>query len=404
MLHPTNRDILAICHGRPGPTPAAFDLSFEADTRSEALYSWPPGSGDWEDRVFKIGCLQDFIAGATVFSMVQDGLIDPNIPIGAYLPELRDEGEGPGDTIRVVDTLTHSAGYCRPAHPVGGWSEVVDYLLTAYPNFPAGKVVSYGNLEHILLAELVRRVAGRSFNEEMRDRIFRPAGADLTLFEGASEDFEHMPLAAKVKDLVRVLAFIRSESGPFGQAFFSALKRDRLSAVASPHAESTQLPIGYSWGFSCFKDGLWGQSGRADALSVGIRVHESEHFVLAMAVGSSPFHRDHILHGLCRAFGYSPPGIGASVPIGAITSLDPDQVPGRYDAGDSWVEVISQDGNLQCTMFRQRTVIGTLKGILRKDGVILGDSRWPGARMEFFPHPTTGKSCVRLGVVSFVGR
>ncbi|MEO3890681.1 serine hydrolase domain-containing protein [Nonomuraea sp. B5E05] len=126
-----------------------------------------------------------FLAAA-VCRLWDAGLLDLDAPVRDYVPGF---GRGRAEEITCRHLLTHSAGRLIVADPDGVTSAFsVDYgpalrtVLGArlHPDDRPGRQPSYSSstLSWILLSEVVRRVAGRSFDTYVAEKICAPLGIE----------------------------------------------------------------------------------------------------------------------------------------------------------------------------------------------------------------------------------
>ena len=132
--------------------------------------------------VFDLASLSKQFTGLVVAELVEEGKVRLGDDIRRYIPELR-----LGRPVTVEQLLHHTSGVRDwPAtFAVAGreMSDTISYgqiLRLAYAqrslNFEPGAEYVYSNTGYNLLAEMVRRVTGRSFRAVTDERIFRPLG------------------------------------------------------------------------------------------------------------------------------------------------------------------------------------------------------------------------------------
>ena len=131
------------------------------------------------ETIFQSGSLGKQFTAAAVMLMVEDGKIDLDKSITAYL-------EGAPSTwtpITVRHLLTHTSGI--PDYTGGSSidyrrdyaeSELVTLAYALPLEFPAGSRWNYSNTGYVLLGAIVRRASGRFYGDVLKDRVFAPAG------------------------------------------------------------------------------------------------------------------------------------------------------------------------------------------------------------------------------------
>jgi CubicO group peptidase (beta-lactamase class C family) len=232
--------------------------------------------------VSNVASVSKLFTSAAIMRLVEEGRIDLDAPVSAYLPAFSPRG---GDwsvsDVTVRGLLTHhsglqsdyfrgfSTGAAKPAGYPRPYAENV--TLASETRLCAGpdEVFSYSNLGYSLLGLIVEKVSGQDFNSYMRDAIFAPLGMDSSsfVFENRFADryakgvagfdrnvpipyFRDMPagsLNSSADDMGRFLsAAIRSGEGNAD----GLLKPDTMREVWTRQNESSALDFDFSIGLT----------------------------------------------------------------------------------------------------------------------------------------------------------
>lgn len=147
------------------------------------------------DSVFQVASVsKQFTAFATLL-LVSEGKVDLGADIRTYLPELKETPR----IITVRHLLDHMSGLRErnTLAAMAGWmaddvqTEARLMELVARQsgvNFLAGEEIEYSNTGYALLAEIVSRVSGQSFQSFMQDRVFAPLGMNDTRIPNGRND------------------------------------------------------------------------------------------------------------------------------------------------------------------------------------------------------------------------
>jgi D-alanyl-D-alanine carboxypeptidase len=149
------------------------------------------------DMVFRIASISKQFTGALVAMLADEGKIDENAPIGTYLHELR--GTPAGDSIKVHNLLTHSAGLEDPDYlwqhvsQMYEWDWKANRPVPTYTidsvlrdvareklKFSPGSSYEYCNVCYVMAGEIIARVSGRTFEATLQDRILKPLAMKTT--------------------------------------------------------------------------------------------------------------------------------------------------------------------------------------------------------------------------------
>lgn len=140
------------------------------------------------DTIFEAGSVSKQFTAAAVLLLARDGKLSLDDPIRKYLPEVPDYGT----PITIREMLQHTSGLrdWGSVEDIAGWprgsrvythAHVLDIVgRQSRLNFTPGTNWSYTNTGYNLAAILVSRVAGESFADFTRNRIFEPLGMTHT--------------------------------------------------------------------------------------------------------------------------------------------------------------------------------------------------------------------------------
>jgi CubicO group peptidase (beta-lactamase class C family) len=155
-------------------------------------YSYGLGSaaGDSinERTVFEIGSATKAFTGILLAQMIERGDVRLNDPISLYIPQSAGVPASIGDSITLLQLVTHTSGLPRlpsnlnpatMANPYADYSvqDLYDFLKNVEPG---PKKYEYSNVGMGLLGHLLARHADRGYEELLRERILLPLGLDDT--------------------------------------------------------------------------------------------------------------------------------------------------------------------------------------------------------------------------------
>lgn len=177
------------------------------------------------EMLFQIGSLTKMFTAVMLVTLEQQGKVDLDSPISAYIKELK-----PGFAeITAHQLLSQTSGLKdQPAdYGLHGENALSDFLFSLpekeYCLLPPGKTFSYSNPGYAMAGLLIQEAGAASYVDQMKDRIFKPLGMKSTTFE---------PTLA----MTFPLALGHNEGS------------DGKLAVVRPFAEDTRfLPAGYMY-------------------------------------------------------------------------------------------------------------------------------------------------------------
>ncbi|MFO7693987.1 MAG: DUF1343 domain-containing protein [Vicinamibacterales bacterium] len=136
------------------------------------------------DTVFDMASVTKVVATATsVMMLVEDGRIRLNDRVATYIPDFGRYGKG---DITIRHLLTHVSGL-RPDLDLGddSWRSYEEAIRRACEEVPVaapGARLVYSDINFFLLADIVSRVAGMSFDRFVQERLAAPLGMRDTMF------------------------------------------------------------------------------------------------------------------------------------------------------------------------------------------------------------------------------
>ncbi len=128
---------------------------------------------------FNLASISKSFTAMGILMLVEKGQVDLNEEISLYLPELNYDG------LTVKHLLTHTSGiadYMGLAEQYWGNSKTFKNsdLLALFEKhqpklaFKPGKQYEYSNTGYVVLASLIEKVSGQTFEDYMDDNIFKP--------------------------------------------------------------------------------------------------------------------------------------------------------------------------------------------------------------------------------------
>jgi CubicO group peptidase (beta-lactamase class C family) len=147
------------------------------------------------DTIFSVQSMSKLFTSTAVMHAVQDGLVDLDVPITAYLPDFTVHSafeEHPEEKITLRMLLSHTAGFTMEA-PVGNnnlldpgeFDDHVRSISDTWLRFPVGTGYAYSNLGIDLAGYTLEKVYGKPFAQVMENAVLAPLGMDHSTFDRA---------------------------------------------------------------------------------------------------------------------------------------------------------------------------------------------------------------------------
>ena len=225
--------------------------------------------------IFRIASITKQFTAVVILKLQEEGKLSVNDKLDKYFPQFKYARE-----ITIKNLLTHTSGiynYTKDidasdsaivCHPVDQ-QLVTDIIFKHKLDFKPGKQFRYDNSGYYLLGLIIERVTGKSYEQNVRDIIFKPLQMDHSLF-----DFKHSANIAtgyqKLNDSVQRVASawqwdstvsyaaggIWSTSGDMYKwvqaiAEKKILSPDSWKAMLTPHLDN--------YGYGVYLDSLYGR-------------------------------------------------------------------------------------------------------------------------------------------------
>lgn len=145
------------------------------------------------DNRYKIASITKAFTSVLILQLYEQGKIDLDKTINAYLPEYKGEG---GDKVTVKELLNMTSGIrnmdgglslesvLKNGMPQYQQPHTSDEMLTQFCN---GTIVSqpgtefdYNNADYIILGKIIEKLSGKSFSENLGDKLLTPLKLDNT--------------------------------------------------------------------------------------------------------------------------------------------------------------------------------------------------------------------------------
>lgn len=241
---------------------------------TELLWAEGFGHSDQEDgtpatarTVYRAGSLAKPLTVIGALQLEEDGEIDIDQPLQAYVPEffIRSRFDAPREPITVRSILSHHSGLPTDLNK-GMWTDtafthVARQLREEYTAFPPNLVFSYSNIGFTLIGHMIEEVSGLPFAEYMERRVFEPLGmAQSTLAQHGGRSsplaqayrdgrpFKPLPirdtpalgLKTSAGDLARLMAALLSGGRLHGS---SLIEPETLQAMFAPQNRDVALDL-----------------------------------------------------------------------------------------------------------------------------------------------------------------
>lgn len=245
------------------------------------------------DSIYPMASLSKVVTATIAMSLVEDGLLSIVRPVQEYIPEFKGENK---DMVMVHHLLTHTSGinqselrkhsvnkednYVMPKQEENQHPEIYKSLNKGYDaplwKMP-GEEMSYCGFGYELLGEIIRRVTGKSLEQNAVERVFEPLDMKDSHFvvpealwgrvvrfskDAYCGDWSGTPEALNIPRASGGLYSTAGDMLNFGQMFLDKgkFKGRRVISRASVEAMTRNHIPGVKsiWNKTTFKEAAWG--------------------------------------------------------------------------------------------------------------------------------------------------
>ncbi|SEM63081.1 serine hydrolase [Nonomuraea pusilla] len=234
------------------------------------------GPGTTPATHFPIGSVTKSFTATAAGSLVDEGLLDWDVPVREYLPGFRMWDPAATEQLTVRDLLCHRSGL--PRHDLVWYgnhratrADLMRGLRHLQPSRPIRQSWQYSNLMYLAAGEVVAHLHGGTWEDAVRDRVLRPLGMSdtfLTSAEALASDrlspghLDGRPVPRRDLDLcgasgsmtssaADLTAWLRAnlEGGLVSEATLRELHRPAMLVPPAPIAWEELRPAGYALGW-----------------------------------------------------------------------------------------------------------------------------------------------------------
>lgn len=137
-----------------------------------------------ENTQFAIGSCTKAFTASMLGMLAKDGKLELDKPVRNYLPELKFQNEYTNDHCTLRDMMCHRTGL--PRHDMSWYSswatrkELLERIQFQEPTAELRAIWQYNNFMFLAQGVVIEKITGKSWEENMKERILIPLGMDNT--------------------------------------------------------------------------------------------------------------------------------------------------------------------------------------------------------------------------------
>ena len=143
-----------------------------------------------ENTLFQIGSISKTFTTTVAMKLVEEGQLDLQLPVRAYLPDFKVADESVSSTVTSYHLLTHTAGWDGDLFLETGDGEdaiqrYIQRMTIREQLFPLGKYFSYNNSGFTVLGGILEAITQKYIEDLYRTYIIEPLGLEHLFFNAA---------------------------------------------------------------------------------------------------------------------------------------------------------------------------------------------------------------------------
>ncbi|WP_062697760.1 serine hydrolase domain-containing protein [Chryseobacterium indologenes] len=171
----------------------AFSGSVLLQKNGETIYSGNFNKFPNSSNEYRIGSVTKIFTAIITFQLIEEGKFSLNSKLNQYFPDIKNS-----EKITIGNMLNHTSGiydylqwedYYSKKNNVFSKDEILKLINLGKPDFKPGEDISYSNSNYILLGYIIENVTGKSFEENLKQRIINQLNLKNTYYETSESEY-----------------------------------------------------------------------------------------------------------------------------------------------------------------------------------------------------------------------
>jgi CubicO group peptidase (beta-lactamase class C family) len=425
--------------GIPGAT-LGISLGGETTERAYGIANLDTRQPVLTESIFRLASISKPFTATLAMTLVDEGLLDLDLPIAAYLPAIALRDSAARATLTMRHLLSHTGGFdCEfptDVQQFGSNDDALGALIEHYDELrqwtQPGEMLSYCNTGFWLAGAVISAIAGVPFEQAMRERVFAPLGLERSCYAAdeaivhpialghmptSPEGTEHSlvrsfayprvrrPSGGVIANARDVLRFANAHMGIGEQSVLSDESRLSMQQPQTRLRQTTPDCWGIGWEIIDHPQGkIIGHGGSFGGYQTHLAIVPERQFAFVVltnsARGSSAFPA--IKRYLLEVF--------AGIELGLPQTIELprerlDQLAGHFENGNTSVDISVEDGRLKLVAAVQSEITGARQPLpavyyspIDERELVALDGASEGSRIEFFDWNGAPAQLARVGL------
>jgi len=139
------------------------------------------------ETLFQVGSISKTVTATAMMRLVERGLVDLDVPIRTYLPDLRLADSSVADRVTLRHIFTHTAGWMGDYFDDAGLgNDALDIVVKRMDRLPQvtslGEIWSYNNAGYYLAGRVIEVVTGQTCEDATRQLVLDPLDMSTSFY------------------------------------------------------------------------------------------------------------------------------------------------------------------------------------------------------------------------------
>jgi len=163
---------------------------------------------------YKIASITKLFTSVLIMQLVEQGKIDLNQNIKAYLPNYKGEG---AEKVRIFNLLTATSGIESNEKDVKGddipamyakpysTDELLNIFCSGKLETEPGKVWNYNNADYVILGKIIEAIYSKTYKDVLKEKILKPLKMTNTGMFGMAKVIKNLANVYEVNDSTKII-------------------------------------------------------------------------------------------------------------------------------------------------------------------------------------------------------
>lgn len=299
----------------------AFSGNVMLEKNGETIYSANRNKFLSQTDNYRIGSVTKVFTAIIIFQLIEEGKLSLNTKLNNYYPSIKN-----AENITIANLLNHTSGiydflnwkdYYTSKSQVFSKDKMLSIIQKGKPDFRPGKDCNYSNSNYLLLGYIIEDITGKSYAENVQQRIAYKIDLKKTYVETSEEDYKNRNRSYKFDgaqwskesethpSFTGAAGAIVSNTKELSQIMFELFKGNLVSKESLTKMQQINNSKGIGYGLFImpfYKKSGYGHSGRIDEFHAFTAYFPSDSLSLSVVSNGIPIKLNDVVIGVLSQY------------------------------------------------------------------------------------------------------